>query len=83
MEYPNVQNILVGTHDFYLDPTHKRPLPAALLSFVLEEIGFKTVDVQFLHGADLQLSKNQIESLPPSLLHFFTQGRDCQIVAQK
>lgn len=34
METPNPENITVATCNFYLDPTHLRPIPPALLSFL-------------------------------------------------
>lgn len=40
METPNPENLSVGAHTFYLDPTHERPLPPALLRFVPEFVGF-------------------------------------------
>lgn len=40
METPNPENILVATKDFYLDPTHQRPIPPALLAFLPEYYGF-------------------------------------------
>jgi len=49
LETPNPENITVGTSSFYLDPTHVRPLPPLLLSFLPEYCGFqrvKTVRVQ-------------------------------------
>lgn len=49
LETPNPQNMLVGTHNFYLDPTHRNPLPAPLLRFLLEERGFCMVELLNLH----------------------------------
>ena len=49
LETPNPENVLVGAHRFYLDPTHERPLPPLLLSFTAEHAGFarvKTVRLQ-------------------------------------
>jgi O-antigen chain-terminating methyltransferase len=40
METPNPENLSVGAHTFYLDPTHERPLPPALLSFLPDYYGF-------------------------------------------
>ena len=40
LETPNPENIIVGTANFYLDPTHQRPLPPQLLSFLTEYSGF-------------------------------------------
>ena len=40
METPNPENIVVATRNFYLDPTHLRPIPPQLLSFLPEYYGF-------------------------------------------
>lgn len=40
METPNPENISVGTSSFYLDPTHSKPIPHALLAFVTQYQGF-------------------------------------------
>lgn len=40
LETPNAENIAVGTNSFYLDPTHERPIPHLLLSFLTEHTGF-------------------------------------------
>lgn len=45
LEAPNTENLVVGTSSFYLDPTHQRPLPAALLSFLAGHLGFARVKV--------------------------------------
>jgi len=41
METPNPQNIKVATENFYMDPTHTRPIPSQLLLFLSEYQGFK------------------------------------------
>lgn len=43
LETPNPENVVVGTSSFYLDPTHLRPLPPLLLSFLPEHHGFARV----------------------------------------
>lgn len=45
METPNPENLMVGTESFFLDPTHERPLPSALLSFLAGFHGFSRVRV--------------------------------------
>jgi glycosyltransferase involved in cell wall biosynthesis/SAM-dependent methyltransferase len=40
LETPNPENIMVATANFYLDPTHQRPIPPGLLSFLPEFYGF-------------------------------------------
>ena len=51
LETPNSENLTVGTSSFYLDPTHLRPLPAALLEFVAEHAGFCRSKVLYLQEA--------------------------------
>lgn len=49
LETPNPENIGVATESFYLDPTHIRPIPSQLLSFITEYYGFartKTLRLQ-------------------------------------
>lgn len=45
LETPNSENIIVGSSDFYLDPTHLKPLPAKLLNFAAEYYGFQDCTV--------------------------------------
>jgi glycosyltransferase involved in cell wall biosynthesis/SAM-dependent methyltransferase len=40
LETPNPENIVVGACNFYLDPTHRQPIPPDLLAFVPEYYGF-------------------------------------------
>ena len=48
-ETPNPSNMLVSTENFYLDPTHRNPLPKALLKFLLEARGLCDIEVLPLH----------------------------------
>ncbi|MGQ9426884.1 class I SAM-dependent methyltransferase [Gilvimarinus sp. F26214L] len=45
LETPNPENLVVGSHTFYLDPTHGRPIPPDLLSFVPEYYGFERAKI--------------------------------------
>lgn len=40
METPNPENLQVGAHTFYNDPTHQRPIPPLLLAFLPEHYGY-------------------------------------------
>jgi O-antigen chain-terminating methyltransferase len=39
-ETPNPESPVVGMTNFYMDPTHRKPLPPPLLAFVTEYFGF-------------------------------------------
>ena len=51
-ETPNPENVLVGSNFFYLDPTHKHPLPSELMQFLFDNRGFDPVEVLNLHQWD-------------------------------
>ena len=52
METPNPENFMVATHNFYLDPTHLRPIPPDLLAFVPEYLGYESVKILRLQETD-------------------------------
>lgn len=53
-ETPNPRALMVGANTFYLDPSHQRPVPSELLSFMLEYAGFQT-EVLPLHRLEEEL----------------------------
>ncbi|MBW7901812.1 MAG: class I SAM-dependent methyltransferase [Rhodocyclaceae bacterium] len=54
-ETPNPENLIVGACNFYLDPTHRNPLPPAFLAFLLEARGFERVEIERRHPGDASL----------------------------
>ena len=46
LETPNPANLSVGACTFWLDPTHLRPLPHELLSFLVSSRGFADVETR-------------------------------------
>ncbi|MBW3579363.1 MAG: methyltransferase domain-containing protein, partial [Actinobacteria bacterium] len=48
-ETPNPTNLTVGAAQFYLDPTHQKPLHPHLMEFLLASRGFVDVEIRFLH----------------------------------
>ncbi len=79
LETPNPENIKVGTENFYLDPTHEKPIPASLLSFLPEFYGYaRTKVIRLQEAKDLSNQDNVnllqvLEGVSP----------DYSIVAQK
>jgi O-antigen chain-terminating methyltransferase len=79
METPNSENIGVGTWNFYLDPTHQRPLPHLLLSFATEFSGFGFVRTLRVNH-DTQVA----ESREPGLLDVLCRASpDYAIIGMK
>jgi SAM-dependent methyltransferase len=48
-ETPNPENILVGSCNFYYDPTHRNPIPPEALRFLLEARGYQDLEIVRLH----------------------------------
>ncbi len=79
METPNPENLFVSTQDFYRDPTHRRPIPSQLLSFLPEHAGFDRVRI-----VRSQVRSRKTEKNFPSLNDVFTGvSPDYAVVAQK
>jgi 2-polyprenyl-3-methyl-5-hydroxy-6-metoxy-1,4-benzoquinol methylase len=67
IETPNPECLAIFATHFYLDPTHTRPVPSALLAFYLEEFGVGRIEVRRLAPA--------VESMP-SLAELSTDFRN-------
>jgi len=57
IETPNPANLVVGACNFWLDPTHIRPIPDALAKFLIEHRGFDEVKV-------FELTANRAAGVP-------------------
>lgn len=79
LESPNAENLLVGTNNFYLDPTHERPIPHLLLSFLTEHTGFARIKLLRLQEPP-ELAKAKRITLMDVLARV---SPDYAIVAQK
>ena len=79
IETPNPENIQVGTELFYLDPTHLKPIPSTLLSFVVDFYGFERSKV-----LRLQESKSLVNQENIGLFEVIRGASpDYSVVAQK
>jgi O-antigen chain-terminating methyltransferase len=82
LETPNPENLLVGSCNFYLDPTHRNPLPIPTLKLLVEARGFRCEEVLKLHpvaSAKIEV-KDQLTS---HLNHFLYGPMNYAIVARK
>lgn len=79
METPNPENPLVGACRFYLDPSHVKPLPPLLLSFVTDYAGFARTKIVRLQ------EDPALHSMQPLRLINVLDGAspDYSVVAQK
>lgn len=89
LETPNPENILVGTCQFYLDPTHLHPVPPLLLQWTVQVRGFKNVIVDRLadhRGPPVMVPAP--DDLPGAaqinqVVKWFTVPMDYAVVAEK
>src|ERR1035441_8558621 len=51
IETPNPECLAIFATHFYLDPTHRRPVPHPLLAFYLDEFGVGRLEVRKLSPA--------------------------------
>jgi SAM-dependent methyltransferase len=84
IETPNPQNLIVGACNFYMDPSHRNPIPPMTLEFMVEHAGFVGREVLHLQpfpshqrfpGVDTPLAR--------ALDEFFHGPRDYAIVAYR
>lgn len=80
METPNPENMQVATMHFYRDPTHQRPLPPELLSFLPEHAGFERVKVLRCAEPEHILDESQTMTLEKV---FKSASPDYAVIAQK
>ncbi|EGV19341.1 class I SAM-dependent methyltransferase [Thiocapsa marina] len=79
LETPNPENVVVGTTNFYLDPTHQRPIPPSLLAFLAEYSGYARVKILRLQEASEMAGSEDV-----GLFDVFAGvSPDYAIVAQK
>ena len=79
LESPNPENLLVATNNFYIDPTHLRPLVPKFLFFLSEYTGFIRTKIVRLNG-----QKEFLENQEITLSNLFLNvSPDFAIIAQK
>jgi O-antigen chain-terminating methyltransferase len=81
VETPNPECLAIFATHFYLDPTHARPVPHALLAFYLEEFGVGGIEVRRLSPAAESLPA--LASLPEDFREAFFGGLDYAIIGRK
>lgn len=81
IETPNPECLAIFSTHFYLDPTHTRPIPPALLAFYLEEFGIGRLETRrFAQAAE---TMPPVNSLPPDFRESFFGALDYAIIGKK
>ncbi len=81
VETPNPECLAIFATHFYLDPTHTRPIPPALMAFYFEEFGIGRIEVKRLSPA--VESMPELASLPQEFRDKFFGSLDYGIVGRK
>lgn len=81
-ETPNPANLMVASRWFYLDPTHRNPLPGEMVAMIAEARGFVGVEIRPLHPATGSFAA-QDKLLAGQLDAIFHGPQDYALVARK
>jgi 2-polyprenyl-3-methyl-5-hydroxy-6-metoxy-1,4-benzoquinol methylase len=81
IETPNPECLAIFASHFYLDPTHTRPVPHALLTFYMEEYGLGLIEVRRLSPAIESMPA--LAGLPGDFREAFFGGLDYAIIGRK
>lgn len=83
-ETPNTRNILVGSGDFYRDPTHRSPIHPDTISFIAESKGLARSEVYFTEEKNDSLTFiKSSEKRFDTLNDYVNISRDYAMVAYK
>ena len=82
VETPNPENLTVGSYSFYVDPTHRSPIPSQTLQFLLESRGLREINVMKLRPRD-EVKIEGGGELIKRFNEYFYCGPDYGIVAKK
>jgi O-antigen chain-terminating methyltransferase len=81
IETPNPECLAIFATHFYLDPTHTRPVPSALLAFYMEEFGVGRIETRKL--APAVDSMPSLAELPAAFRDGFFGALDYAILGKK
>ncbi len=83
-ETPNPDNILVGSNTFYLDPSHKKPLPSLLVKILMEANGFNNIIIKNLHPGKISFNEEEIEKEYIEIFKkYFSGPQDYAVIGYK
>jgi SAM-dependent methyltransferase len=84
LETPNPRNLQVGSCNFYLDPTHRNPLPPDLMKYVMEARGFVNVVIKELHPYSAEhLATDGPAKINEILNRFLFSSQDYAVIGRK
>lgn len=82
-ETPNPENILVGSHNFYHDPSHRNPVTPIFAEFVAGFFGYTAVEVLRLHPCPETTRVAGSDPLTNRLNDYLYGAQDYAVIAVK
>ena len=82
-ETPNPENVLVGSHTFYHDPTHRNPITPAMIEFLLRHLGLVDIGFERLHPYPEQARTPGLDPLTERINGAFCGPQDFAVFANK
>lgn len=83
LETPNPENLLVGSHTFYHDPTHRNPLTPTLMTFMAQYFGFSEVEILRLNPYPEQAKVPGLDPLTERVNGHLCGPQDFALLARK
>lgn len=80
IETPNPSNLVVSTIQFYMDPSHRNPIPMNLMELLLEKIGFRVEPIDLSQRTGNE-SLGTVEH--PQLNHMLNSPQDYALLGIK
>ena len=81
IETPNPENLQVSAYSFYMDPTHRKPLPPPLLDFIARDAGFEYISI--IRRNPWPEFEDETSPYPPLLRKLLFCGQDYALVAYR
>ncbi len=81
-ETPNPANLLVASRWFYLDPTHRNPLPGEMVAMIAEARGLIDIEIRELHPMQRRFEAHD-HVLAGQLDAIFYGPQDYALIARK
>ncbi|HCO61626.1 MAG TPA: methyltransferase type 11 [Porticoccaceae bacterium] len=82
-ETPNPENILVGSHTFYHDPSHRNPITPTFIKFMAEYFGFIDIEIRRLHPYPEEARVVGMDTLTERVNGHLCGPQDFAIIARK
>jgi 2-polyprenyl-3-methyl-5-hydroxy-6-metoxy-1,4-benzoquinol methylase len=82
-ETPNPENMMVGSHTFYHDPTHLNPITPTLIEFLVRHLGFSDPEILRLHPYPPEARVRGMDPLTDRINGAFCGPQDFAVCAVK